>query len=222
MGYFNPELFEFLRELRNNNNKSWFTANKRRYEETVKEPFLSFISDFWPHLNTISQNFEANSGPVGGSMFRIYRDTRFSKDKSPYKTNVAAHFYHQSSGSDVHGIGFYLHLEPENSMGGGGLWHPAASVLANVRDRIVSHAKEWKLIREKGIVVEGDTLKRPPQGYDGAHPFIEDIKHKDFYSMVKFSEQEVCAPDFMDRYIEACRYIAPLMKFLTLATNLSW
>ncbi len=112
--YFRPELFQFLRELKANNEKEWFQANKHRYESEVKEPMLRFISDFAPYLRQISRHVVADPRPVGGSMFRIYRDTRFFKDKSPYKTTAAAHFPHRDGGKDVHAPGFYLHIEPGN------------------------------------------------------------------------------------------------------------
>jgi uncharacterized protein (TIGR02453 family) len=220
--YFGPELFDFLRELRRNNDRNWFFTNKTRYESTVRGPMLRFIADFAPHLRAISRHFTADPRPVGGSMFRIYRDTRFSKDKSPYKTAAAAHFPHRDAGKDVHVPGFYLHLEPGDCFGGGGLWHPDGAALEKVRTRIVSRPKGWQAILDRTISISGDTLKRPPLGYDPHHPFIEDLKRKDFYTMTEVSEQDVCAPDFMDRYTEACRAAAPLVQFLVKAVGLRW
>ncbi len=220
--YFNQELFGFLRELKANNNRVWFQANKPRYEREAKGPMLRFIADFGDRLSTISKYFTADPRPVGGSMFRIYRDTRFSHDKSPYKTAAAAHFAHNNCGKDVHAPGFYLHLDPGECLGGGGLWHPDGPSLKMVRDSIVSHSKEWKAVLGSGIIIEGDALKRPPQGYNPEHPFISDIKRKDFYTMKTFSEADVRAPDFMDRYLDACRAAAPLVAFLTKAVGLPW
>lgn len=220
--YFGPELFGFFRELEKNNNREWFTANKERYESHVRDPFLRFIADFGSRLPTISKNFNADPRPVGGSMFRIYRDTRFSRDKSSYKTTVAAHFPHRAAGRDVHAPGFYLHIEPGNCMGGGGLWHPDGPALVKVRDRIVNRTKEWKAVVDSGILILGDTLKRPPSGYDPEHPFVEDVKRKDFYTMSKFSDVDVCASDFMNRYLDACRTAVPLVQFLTKALGLAW
>jgi uncharacterized protein (TIGR02453 family) len=94
---FSPELFSFLAELRANNNRDWFAANKDRYEEDLLEPALAFIAAFAPRLEKISPHFRAEARPSGGSLFRIYRDTRFSKDKSPYKTNVGIHFRHEQA-----------------------------------------------------------------------------------------------------------------------------
>ncbi len=220
--YFDQELFEFLSDLKANNNRVWFQANKPRYEREVKGPILRFIADFGYHLSTISKHFSADPRPNGGSMFRIYRDTRFSHDKSPYKTAAAAHFPHNSCGKDVHAPGFYLHLEPGECLGGGGLWHPDGPSLKMVRDRIANQTKEWKEVLSTGIIIEGDALMRPPQGYSPEHAFISDIKRKDFYSMKTISESDVCSPDFMERYLDACRTATPLVTFLTKAVGLPW
>src|SRR5712691_13432329 len=122
-GYFSPELFDFLLELRENNTREWFQSNKDRYEEVVRDPFIRFIADFGPRLQQISPQLVADPRPMGGSLFRIYRDTRFAKDKSPYKTAASAHFSHLMR-KDVHAPGFYVHLEPGSSFAGSGLWHP--------------------------------------------------------------------------------------------------
>lgn len=220
--HFSPDLFGFLRDLKSNNNRAWFEANKGRYESSVRQPMLRLIADLGGRLRTISPYFLADPRPAGGSMFRIHRDIRFSRDKSPYKTNVGAHFPHRTAGKDAHAPGFYLHLQPGNSFGGGGLWHPDAAALQKVRDRIVGRSKEWKAVRAGGIAIEGDSLKRVPAGYDANHPFAGDLKLKDFYVTAEFSEKDVCAADFADRYIQACRSAAPLVEFLTKALGLPW
>src|ERR1051325_7956607 len=96
---FGPELFSFLGDLRANNNREWFAANKQRYEEQLLEPALAFIEAFAPRLEKISPHFRADPSPSGGSLFRIYRDTRFAKDKTPYKTNLGIHFRHEAAGN---------------------------------------------------------------------------------------------------------------------------
>ena len=171
--YFRSELFAFLRELRKNNNKEWFQANNERYERDVRGPFLEFISDFGSRLGNISKHYVADPRKVGGSLFRIYRDTRFSKDKRPYKTNVGAHFRH-IRGKDVHAPGFYLHLEPDEVFVGAGIWHPENKTLIKIRDAIVEHPDRWKEAKTNKKFTEyfyltGDSLKRHPRGYD---PFM--------------------------------------------------
>lgn len=220
--YFSPRLFQFLRELKAYNDRRWFEANRERYEADVKEPMLRFVSDLGQSLHAISPHLKVDPRPVGGSMFRIYRDIRFSKDKSPYKTNIGAHFPHTKAGRDESAPGFYIHLEPANSVGGGGLWHPDSRTLRKVRDRIAGSSKEWKAVRAAGIAVEGEALKRVPPGYDPEHPFAEDLKLKDLYAMTRFSDKEVAASDFMNRFVEVCRSVAPLMRFLTQAIGLPW
>ncbi len=219
--YFTPRLFQFLRDLKAHNTRGWFEENKDRYEADVKGPMLQFITDLGPHLRKISPHLSADPRPAGGSMFRIHRDIRFSRDKSPYKTNIGAHFSHLRGGRDAHAPGYYLHLEPGRSMGGGGLWHPDAPALKKVRDRIVQQSRAWKTIRSR-LDVDGEALKRVPPGYDPAHPFAEDLKLKDFYTMVEFSEREACGKDFMDRFVGACRTTSPLLEFLAGGVGLPW
>ena len=220
MSYFTPSFFKFLKDLKTHNTRPWFESNRARYEADVKEPMLRFITDLGPGLRKISPHLIADSRPVGGSMFRIHRDIRFSRDKSPYKTGVGAHFHHVAA-KHVHAPGFYLHIEPGRSSGGGGLWHPEANALKAVRDRIVARPKEWKSARAR-VDIEGETLKRVPAGYDAAHPFVEDLKLKDFTTGTEFSDSEVCAPNFMSRYLEVARTAAPLLQFLTKALQLPW
>lgn len=219
--YFTAALFEFLVQLKAHNSRDWFGKNTDRFEADVRDPMLQFIADLGPRLRRISPHLTADARPVGGSMFRIYRDIRFSRDKSPYKTHIGAHFSHVRAGRDVHAPGFYLHLEPGRSAGGGGLWHPDGSTLAKIRSRIVARAGDWGSLR-KDIEVEGEALKRVPPGYDPGHPHAADLKLKDLYVMESFSDREVTGRDFMDRYIDVCRRTSPLMRFLTAALDLPW
>ncbi len=224
--HFGPGLFQFLRELAENNEREWFQANKRRYEAEVRGPFLRFIEDFGPRLRAFAPRYVADPRPVGGSMFRIHRDVRFSKDKRPYKTAAAGHFYHERH-KDAHAPGFYLGLEPGSIVAGAGIWRPDAPTLAKVRDAIVARPDAWTEavsgpeLRDR-FEFRGEALKRPPRGYDPEHPLIEALKRKDFVVMTPFDEAAVCAPEFLDRFDEACRTAAPLVRFLTVAVGLPW
>lgn len=224
--HFKPALFLFLRQLKKNNRREWFMANKERYEEHVREPMLNFVSDFAPRLAKISPHFVADPRPVGGSVFRVYRDTRFSKDKSPYKTIAAAQFRHES-GRDVHAPGFYLHLEPGNTFIGTGLWHPDNRTLTQVREAILEDARRWKRILsspafKKSCKLSGDSLKKPPRGYDPDHPLIDDLRRRDFVTVTSVSEQEVCSAEFLNRFTQTCRRAAPFVGFLTHAVGLDF
>jgi uncharacterized protein (TIGR02453 family) len=224
--YITLELFTFFRELKENNNRDWFEANKKRYEAHVREPLLQFIAAFGLRLAEISPHFVADARRTGGSLFRINRDIRFSKDKTPYKTAAGLHFKHEV-GKDVHAPGFYLHLEPGGVFAGVGIWQPDPPTLAKIRDAIVDYPEQWQRVSTDEAFNAlytrgGETLKNPPKGYDPNHPFVEDLKYKDFIASTSFSEAETCTPDFMDRYAAACRTAAPLAGFLTTALGLSW
>ncbi|MEM7355813.1 MAG: DUF2461 domain-containing protein, partial [Acidobacteriota bacterium] len=219
-----PELFEFLRDLAENNNRDWFQANKARYENDVREPMLQLISDFASPLRQISRHFVADPRRSGGSLFRIYRDTRFAKDKTPYKTNVAAQFRHRQ-GKDVHAPGFYLSLEPGTVHAGTGLWHPDSKSLKTIREAIVERPRAWKSAIggtdfRQTFEMYGDSLKRAPKGFDPEHPLIEDLRRKDFVGMKQFDEADAVRPDFSDRFADCCRKGAPLTRFLTQSLGL--
>jgi uncharacterized protein (TIGR02453 family) len=224
--YITPALFDFLRELKQNNDRSWFEENKQRYEAVVRDPLLKFIADFAIHLAKISLHYEADPRKVGGSLFRIHRDIRFSPDKTPYKTHAGIQFRHES-GKDVHAPGFYLHLEPDNVFTAIGVWQPDSETLGRIRDAIVAHQTRWQQIfaDEKFnamFSLEGNRLKKPPKGYDPDYPLIEVLKLKEFYVFTSFSEQVACAADFIDQYADACLKTKPFMEFLTTAIGLPW
>jgi uncharacterized protein (TIGR02453 family) len=215
-GYFGPGLFAFLRELAVNNERGWFNANRARYAAEVEAPMRRFVADAGMRLAEISPSY------AEGSLFRIYRDTRFSHDKAPFKTNVAAQFRHETRRKDHSLPGFYVHLAPGHCMGGGGLYRPDPAALARVRDRIVARPEEWAAVLASGVEVTGDALKRPPSGYPADHRFVEDLKRKDHVVVETFTEDEVCGADFLERYAGVCGRIAPLMAFLTRALDLTW
>jgi len=226
VNHITQELFEFFRELKRNNRREWFQANKDRYENQVREPLQRFVSEFERPLLEISPHFRADPRPIGGSLFRIYRDVRFSPDKSPYKTHAGIQFRHEQ-GRDVHAPGFYLHLEPENVFAAVGIWHPDSKTLQQIREAIAAEPKDWlkaKSDKDFSDLYElgGESLKRAPQGYEPDHPQIEDLKRKDYIAHFVFSEREARSPDFPDRYAEGCRRAAPFMRFLTEALGLSW
>lgn len=224
--YISPELFAFLRELKANNDRAWFEANKDRYERQVRQPLLVFIADFGLRLAEISRHYIADARPVGGSLFRVYRDVRFSPDKNPYKTAAGIQFRHES-GKDVHAPGFYLHLEPDNVFVAAGLWRPDKPTLAKIRDTIVANPGRWQQVSGDAAFrsvyrLGGETLTRPPQGYDPDHPLITDLKRKEFIANINFSEADACDPAFIDRYAGTCRQAGPFMEFLTTAVGLPW
>jgi len=217
-GTFAPELFAYLRDLKKNNDRDWFLAYKDRYEMAVKEPSLQFIADFEPHLRTISKEFLAIPKAVGGSLFRIQRDIRFSKDKSPYKTHVGIRFLHKDA-KNVHAPVFYLHLEPKGSFAGFGVWHPEPPTLARIRQRIVDDPKGYKKVVDaaafkRRFTRDGDALSRPPRGFDPDHPLIEELKRKDHVGACQLAEKDIVAPGFDKRLAEIFKAGSSYQRFL--------
>ncbi len=221
--YISPSTFRFLRELAQNNNREWFNANKDRYIEEVRDPLLGFVEAFDAKLEKISSSMVADPRSNGGSLFRIYRDTRFSKNKSPYKIYAGMTFRHVD-GRDVPAPGFYLHLEPGRVFTAAGMWHAPTDALKEVRDAIVEHPERWKRATRGRMrsLDEGDRLKRAPRGFDPEHPLVEDLKRKSFTISTNFTQKDACAPDFLNRFAQASRRAGPLMEFLTCAVGLRW
>src|SRR5258705_10707044 len=211
-----PSAFHFLRALARNNNRPWFNANKDRYLAELRDPLLRFIEAFAPRLKKIHPGMVADPSPAGGSLFRIDRDTRFAKDKSPYKTQ-AGMFFAFPGGRESPAPGFYLHVAPGEVFMGAGIWHPQPDTLKQIRDAIAASPAVWKKAsRTKGAPLDdGEKLARPPRGYDAEHPAIEDLKRKSFTTTRDFTETQASANDFPHRYAAACKDAVPLRKFLT-------
>ncbi len=213
-----PKAFKFLNDLKRNNNRDWFNANKDRFESDLREPALQFIRDFAPYLADISPYFCADDRKSGGSMFRIYRDTRFSKDKSPYKTYTGLQFRHEQ-GKDAHCPGYYLHLQPKEFFVGVGIWHPDGDTLRMIRAAIDAEPERWKKVsRAKAFTkvfnLAGDSLKRAPKGYEIDHPLIEDLRRKDFIAVAELTQKQVTSPGFVKDFAKYCKTGSPLVEFL--------
>lgn len=211
-----PALFDFLRELRENNDRVWFKGQKRRYETDVVDPVTEFIENMAPRVAKISPHIIVDPRPNGGSRFRIYRDTRFSKDKSPYKIQVGCQFRHEA-GKDAHAPGFYVHLAPDEVFFGGGVWGPKGDALRSIRQRIVDKPDEWKKAT-KALDLRGDQLVRAPKGFDPEHPLINDLRRKSFFCFEDADEKRVTSKDFEKDVEKQFRKVAPLMGFI--ATSL--
>lgn len=216
--HFTPALFTFMKDLSANNDREWFQANKDRYVDKVQEPALEFIIDAGPELKKLSPHFTAEAKTVGGSLFRIHRDTRFAKDKTPYKENTGVHFRHEAA-KDAHAPGFYLHLQPGESFIAAGLWRPETKVAYQIREYIAEHPAEWKKAtggKRFTDVFElgGDSLVKPPRGFDPDDPLIEDLKRKDFIASGRLSQKMITSQGFLGEYMSMNKRAAPFMKFL--------
>mgnify|MGYP000846043362 CR=1 FL=1 len=214
---FQPSVFEFLEQLADNNNRVWFLENKGRYESQVLQPAMAFIRAFQRKLKKISPHFVASDRRVGGSLMRVYRDTRFSKGEL-YKTNVGIQFRHEQ-GRDIHAPGFYIHIAPGECFPAAGLWRPEPEPLNQVRQAIVERHDRWRRVskhkkfRER-FSLEGHSLKRPPRGFPVAHPSVEDLKRTDFIGVEELEERDAIDKRFIDRVAESFTACRPFMRFL--------
>lgn len=219
--YIQPQLFDFFRDLSRHNERDWFLAHKEQYETFVKKPLQAFASDWALRLQKLSRHLDE------GRMMRINRDIRFSADKSPYRTHAGLNVGHADSGEGP-SAGFYLHLAPGEVFLGSGLWSPDTETQNRIRTAIVKKTDAWKrATHSKGFpglssMHEGDTLKRPPRGFDPEHPFVEDLKRKHFIASHRFSEKDAVSAAFPDEVMAACKTTAPLVAFLTQALGLAW
>jgi uncharacterized protein (TIGR02453 family) len=213
------DFFVFFKELAANNERPWFEENKQRYKDSVVAPLSDFIAAMAPRVAKISKHIVCDPRPNGGSMFRIYRDVRFAKDKSPYKTNAGVHFRH-AAGRDAHVPGYYMHFAPDEVFFGGGIWMPDAEPLGKIRRAIADAPKTWtKIVGDKAFKsafggVEGEALARPPKGFDVEHPLIGDIRRKSFFAMHKSSPKAMQGPAMLDEIEASFKAAKPLMAFV--------
>jgi uncharacterized protein (TIGR02453 family) len=221
-----PTVLAFLRDLAKHNDRTWFTAQKARYERDVQQPALAFIAAMEPRLRKVSRHVVADARKMGGSMMRIYRDTRFAKDKRPYKTNLGIQFRH-AAGKDVHAPGLYLHVEPGTVFLAAGLWHPEKEALRGIRDAIVASPKSWLAARDHqpfrtAFELEGDSLKRAPAGIAPDHPMIADLRRTDFIAVRGLTERDVSKASFADDVAAAFGRATPFMQFLCKAVGVAY
>ncbi len=219
-------LLHFLNDLTKHNTRPWFDANRQRYERELREPAFRFIEAMAEPLKKISPHFTAMPKKVGGSLMRIDRDTRFSKNKSPYKTNIGIQFRHEL-GRDVHAPGFYLHIDTEEVFLGAGLWHPESAVLADIRQTIDDYPDDWRKARDsrpfrKQFSLSGESLKRQPRGYPADHPLIDDLKRKDHIAIAPLDHETLFDGSLVRTVSQAFRTTRPYMRFLCEATGVDF
>lgn len=215
---FPRDAIKFFRQLKKNNNREWFAENKPWYEQSVLLPAMELVTDMAKPLQKISPCFSAISKRSGGSLMRIYRDTRFSKDKTPYKLNLGIHFRHVQ-GKDVHAPGFYFHVAQGEIFFGAGIWRPDSPSIAKIRTLIDDDPKRWKRVvnakKFKGMFERrGEKLKRPPRGYEADHALIDDLKFKDHFAMAPLDESVLFDRNLMDVLVTNMKGSMPYMRFL--------
>lgn len=222
--YFDEDAFAFFRALARNNNRPWFHAHKARYLSAVRDPFLRLIADLADPLAQLAPHYRADPRPVGGSLFRIQRDTRFAADKKPYKTWAGARFFHVRA-REVPAPSFYLHLEPGSCFVGAGLWHPDPPVRRRVREFMVDNPGAWSAITgapafRRRFALDGDSLKRPPRGFPPEHPLIQDLKRQDFVATRALDDAVFTSPRLLHGVVTSCKGLVPLVDYLCAALDL--
>jgi uncharacterized protein (TIGR02453 family) len=210
--------FQFLKDLKKNNDRDWFMDNKGRFEE-AKADFEAYVNSV---ISQISK-FDTSIGHLEAKdcIFRIYRDVRFSKDKSPYKTNFGAHITSAKSKSEIHiRAGYYIHLAPGESMLAGGAYLPPAPWLRNIRSEIDHHAEEFKQIitsrsfKKYFKQIEGEKLVKAPKEFPKDHPDIELLKYKSYLAVHKTDDKTVLSKDFVRYSTGAFKALKPFGDFL--------
>lgn len=219
--YFTRGVFDFLKELEQNNNKNWWEKNKDRYISVVREPARDFIVDAGERIAEISPKFIADTRTNGGSLMRPYRDMRFSNDKTPYKTNVGIQFRHEQ-GRDVHAPGFYVHLQPGENFLGVGMWSPETKVARSLRRAINDDPATWKKVAHSKAFTDNwslgghqkDHLKRVPTELDESHPYPDDLRLKTFTAGSRITQRVVTSSDFLDELIKRFKTASGYTRFL--------
>ncbi|MEK7356369.1 MAG: DUF2461 domain-containing protein [Bdellovibrionota bacterium] len=210
------EGFAFLKKLKKNNDRDWFQPRKHEYEAKLKEPMLALIEQLGREMRSIAP--EIRFTPK--SLLRIYRDTRFAKDKTPYKTHVAATFDMVGYPKSVSSPGFYLHVEPGEVYVGGGLYMPDSRQLKRIRYAIEQKSESFLAIVEDPQFkrffgkLQGETLKRAPAGYSPEHPMIEYLKRKGFFVGKSFDESLIHSSKAVPKLVDAYTRIVPLTRWL--------
>jgi uncharacterized protein (TIGR02453 family) len=220
---FEPRTIKFLTELAVNNNREWFNTNKTRYEEDVLDVALHFIQSMQDPLAKNAPHFTAVPTRIGGSLMRVYRDTRFSNNKLPYKTNIGIQFRHERA-RDVHSPGFYVHIDVDEVFVGVGMWRPDSEPLRQIRERIAARPGEWTraigaAAFKRQFSLGGESLKRPPRGFDKEHPLIHDIKRKSFIAIRQMQVTDCLKPQFQRSVESSFKLATPYMEFLCKAVG---
>ena len=220
---FTPETLRFLDDLAANNRRDWFNEHKRRYEEHVLDPALRFIQAMQNPLEEIAPHFVAAPVRTGGSLMRVYRDTRFSKDKQPYKTNIGIQFRHELA-KNVYSPGYYVHIDPQEVFVGAGMWRPEPDPLRAIRERVAARPGEWRRAIadakfRRHFALGGESLTRQPRGFDATHPLIADIKRKSFIAVKHMARDDCLSPQFQRRIEAAFQAAEPYMRFLCRAVG---
>lgn len=225
--YFSDRSFRFLRALARNNDRTWFQDHKADYEAHVRKPFLALLTDLQAPLREVSEHYRSDPKTVGGSLFRIHRDTRFSNDKAPYKNWQGARLFHERS-KEVEAPSFYLHLQPGHCFIGAGLWHPEPETLRRVRQFIVDNPGSWaaaahaKPFRKRFDLDDSEMLVRPPRGFPADFPHLEDLRRKNHVAIRALDDATMTGPKLLPTLAKDLQQLGPFVDYLCAALDLEF
>jgi len=225
--YFDERSFRFLRGLRRHNERAWFQANKAVYDDHVRAPFQRLLADLQPALAAVSEHYRSEPKGVGGSLFRIQRDTRFANDKTPYKSWQGARLFHARS-RQVPAPSFYLHLEPGECFVGAGLWHPETPTQRKVRQFIVDNPGSWKAaayapaFRRRYDLESSDMLVRAPRGFPAEFEFLDDLRRRNFVATRAIDDATMTGPRLRQTLERDLQALAPFVDYLCAALDLEF
>lgn len=214
------EGINFFKRLKRNNNRTWFEAHRNEYETCVKSPMQSLITALQPYFSQFAPEYDLNPKRA---IFRIYRDVRFSSDKTPYKTHVAAHFVLRGKPKGFVGSGYYLEINPDELYVGGGIYIPESEQLKKIRKKIADDGKTFLSIVEdrhfKKLFAPFDweKLQRIPKGFEEDHPMAEWLKYKQFFVGVTWPVDKCLKASFVQNVAQTCKDLTPLVLFLNSA-----
>lgn len=224
--YFTEKTFRFLRALARNNSREWFHEHKSDYEAHLRKPFIALLTDLQTDVLAVSEHFRSDPKPAGGSLFRIHRDTRFSNDKTPYKTWSGAKIFHARH-KEVEAPSFYLHVQPGHCFIGAGLWHPQPDSQRRIRQFILDNPGAWKAAAHspafrRKFTMDGESLVRPPRGFPADHELIDDLKRKDFIATMALDDSVVLGPVLRKTVAAQLAALAPLVDYLCASLDLEF
>ena len=225
--YFSEASLKFLRSLARNNSREWFHAHKADYEAHVRAPFQRLLTDLQPVLAEISPHYRAEPKTVGGSLFRIQRDTRFANDKAPYKAWQGARLFHER-GRQVEAPSFYLHLQPGGCFVGAGLWHPQPATLRHLRQFLVANPGSWKAaahdakFRKRFDLDDSERLVRTPRGFPAEFEFAEDLRRKNFVAFRAIDDEVMTGPRLLKTLHTDLAGLASFTDYLCAALDLEF
>lgn len=225
--YFSEASFKFLRDLARHNDREWFNTHKNRYETHVREPFRRLLLDLQPALTEISPHYRADAKTVGGSLFRIHRDTRFSNNKAPYKTWQGARLFHERS-RNVEAPGYYIHLQPGNCFVAAGLWHPSPDSLRRIRHFILDNPAGWARaahdgkFRRRYKLDDDEMLTRMPRGFPPEFEHADDLRRKNFVALRNIDDATMTGSRLRNVLEKDLAGLAPLLDYLCAALDLEF